>query len=117
MNNQLMWCAWGLVCDYSIGWKGATHDSRASRRLFENLQSLERNPGRVGAFVDTAYRGFCCSGKNEDGSLNGDAPVQRPLETEEIEAHLAAFFEAVSAFNTTMRQHNEWGNGGKRIST
>jgi hypothetical protein len=43
--------------------------------------------------------------------------VQRPLETEEIEAHLAAFFEAVSAFNTTMRQHNEWGNGGKRIST
>jgi hypothetical protein len=115
MNNQLLWCPWGVICDYSVGWKGATHDSRAAATIFKKIQSIEHNPGRLGAVVDTAYRGACCSGKNADGTLNGDAPVQRPLESEMIEGYLAAYFEAISKFNTTMRQHNEWGNNGEHV--
>ena len=59
-------------------------------------------PGRV----LQAFKAYCCSGRN------GGAPVLRPLESEAVEAHLLEFFQAVSKLVTTMRQHNEWGNGG-----
>ena len=112
MNNLLMWCAWGVVCNYSIGWCGATHDSHAARSLFEDLQSYLLNPHRIGAFVDSAFKAFCCSGMTKDGRPDGRTPVLRPLTTESVEALLQEYFKAVSRLVTVMRQHNEWGNGG-----
>ena len=53
MNNLLLWSVWGLICNYSVGWKGATHDSHAAEAIFAELQDPLFNPGRIGAFVDT----------------------------------------------------------------
>ena len=57
-----------------------------------------------------AFKAYCCSGKD------GSAPVLRPLESEHVEANLLEFFQAVSKLVTTMRQHNEWGNGGVLVT-
>lgn len=113
MTNLLMWCAWGVICNYSIGWCGATHDSQAAEDLFKDLQSYLLNPHRIGAFVDSAFRAFCCSGVDSEGRPNGRTPVLRPLTSEMVEGITLEYFKAVSRFVTTMRQHNEWGNGGE----
>jgi hypothetical protein len=113
MNNLFTWCAWGLICDYSIGWYGCIHDSHAAKVLFDNLQSVELNPGRIGALVDSAFKAYCRSGKDASGALNGDAPVQRPLTNEDVEASEQEYYKFLSALVTTLRQHNEWGNGGE----
>jgi hypothetical protein len=107
MNNQIMFSVFGPICNYSIGWKGNTHDSKASATLFEDLQSLVLNPGRIGCFIDSGFQGYADSGDQSH------APVRRPLIKEEVEEKYLAYFQAVSRVTTTFRQHNEWGNGGQ----
>jgi len=78
MKYVLLWNTWGLICNYSIGWPGSCYDAKAAEDIFEDLQSVETNPGRLGTIADVAFEAFCravrcTSGDPGRGSFAGPA--------------------------------------------
>lgn len=111
-NHVLMFDLYGRVCAYSICATGTMHDARLAAPLIEAQQSLVTNPHRLGAVVDSGFVGIATNGSG------GKPAIFRPLMTEAIPADptRAKLCRAFSAYITTRRQPNEWGNGALKRS-
>ena len=111
-NHVFMFDLYGRVCAYSICAIGTMHDARLAASLIEAQQSLETNPHRLAAVVDSGFVGVATNGSD------GKPAIFRPLKTEAVPADpvRAQRCRAWSRFITTRRQPNEWGNGALKRS-
>jgi len=112
LNHVFLFDMYGRVCAYSICAIGTMHDARLAAPLIEAQQSLLTNPHRLGAVVDSGFVGVATNGSG------GKPAIFRPLMTEMIPADpiRAKLCRAFSAYITTRRQPNEWGNGALKRS-